>query len=93
LNYPWSGSRGDKSYSILDEDMRARAIVTLENANTKERKSVLSTVAIYLGKTEEQTKTLYKNFRNNLLASATLDSLVNLYRKRFKPQAPLGLLV
>ena len=28
LNYPWSGSRGDKSYSILDEDKRARAIVT-----------------------------------------------------------------
>jgi len=93
LNYPWSGSRGDKSYSILDEDMRARAIVTLENANTKERKSVLSTVAIYLWKTEEQTKALYKNFRNNLLASATLDSLVNLYRKRFKPQEPLGLLI
>ena len=62
LNYPWSGSRGDKSYSILDEDKRARAIVTLENANPKERKAVLSSVAKYLGKTAEQTKALYKNF-------------------------------
>ena len=62
LNYPWSGSRGDKSYSILDQDKRARAIVTLENANPKERKAVLSSVAKYLGKTAEQTKALYKNF-------------------------------
>ena len=92
LNYPWSGSRGDKSYSILDQDKRARAIVTLENANPKERKAVLSSVAKYLGKTAEQTKALYKNFRNNLFASGTLDSLVNLYRKRFKQQEPLGLL-
>ena len=92
LNYPWSGSRGDKPYSILDEDKRARAIVTLENSDHEERKTTFSSVAKYLGKTEAQTKTLYKNFRNNLLASAALDALVNLYRKRFKQQEPLGLL-
>ena len=92
LNYPWFGSRGDKSYSILDEDKRARAIVTLENANPEARKALLSSVAKYLGKTEDQTKVLCKNFRNNLIASATLVDLVSLYRKRFKQQEPLGLL-
>ena len=92
LNYPWSGSRGDKSYSILDQDKSARAIVTLENANPKERKAVLSSVAKYLGKTEEQTKALCRNFRNNLIASATLVDLVSLYRKRFEKRQPFELL-
>jgi acyl carrier protein len=92
LNYPWSGSRGNKSYSILDEEKRARAIVALENANPEERKVVLSSAAKYLGKTEEQTKAFCRNFRNNLIASTTLVDLVNLYRKRFKKQQPFELL-
>lgn len=92
LNYPWSGSRGHKSYSILDEEKRARAIVALENANPEERKDALSSAAKYLGKTEEQTKAFCRNFQNNLIASATLVDLVSLYRKRFKKQQPFELL-